>query len=68
MLVKRGLVLRKSVNKTYKVLTKSKVIHKRYKKILNRFKKVLIHDEFNYCQPGFNILIKKVRPISCLKN
>jgi small subunit ribosomal protein S17 len=68
LIVKRGLVLKKSGVNTFKVLIKFKVVHAKYKKILTRFKKVLVHDGLGCCRPGLNILIKKTKPISRLKN
>lgn len=68
MSIQRGLVLKKSGDKTYKVLIKYKVIHKKYKKILTKCKKILMHDEFNFCRVGFNVLIRTSKPISSLKH
>ncbi|QPJ58517.1 ribosomal protein S17 [Candidatus Pinguicoccus supinus] len=52
MIFQKGLVLRKSGEKTFKVLIQKRVLHKKYKKILTRFKKILIDDRFNCCRPG----------------
>ena len=52
MIFQRGLILKKSGEQTFKVLIKNKIIHRKYKKILTRFKKVLVSDKFNCCRPG----------------
>jgi len=62
-----GIVLSNSSNKTIKVLVERKVLHKRYKKIIKRSKKLLVHDEENSASIGDKIMIIESRPISKLK-
>lgn len=68
MIFQKGLVLRKSGEKTFKVLIQKRVLHKKYKKILTRFKKILIDDRFNCCRPGWEVLIKQKKPVSRFKH
>ena len=43
----QGVVVKIAGEKTASVLVERKVVHPRYRKIVKRFKKYLIHDERN---------------------
>ncbi len=60
----QGTVIKKSGDKTVKILVERKVVHPRYHKIVKRFKKYLIHDERNETKVGDVIRVIECRPIS----
>lgn len=60
----QGIVLKKSGDKTVSVLVERKVVHPRYRKIVKRFKKYLIHDEKNVTKVGDTVIALECRPIS----
>ena len=60
----QGIVLKKSGDKTLSVLVERKVVHPRYRKIVKRFKKYLIHDEKNTAKVGDTVIALECRPIS----
>lgn len=60
----QGIVLKKSGDKTVSVLVERKVVHPRYRKIVKRFKKHLIHDEKNVAKVGDTVIALECRPIS----
>ncbi|WP_297191842.1 30S ribosomal protein S17 [uncultured Campylobacter sp.] len=60
----QGIVLKKSGDKTVSVLVERKVVHPRYRKIVKRFKKYLIHDEKNVAKVGDTVIALECRPIS----
>ena len=60
----QGVVVQKSGDKTASVLVERKVVHPRYRKIVKRFKKYLIHDEKNTAKIGDTIVAVECRPIS----
>lgn len=62
-----GIVINNRVNKTVTVLVVKKIIHRKYKKIINRTKKYLAHDETNVLKIGDRVLIVESSPISKLK-
>lgn len=64
----QGVVVQKSGNKTASVLVERKVVHPRYRKIVKRFKKYLIHDEKNTAKIGDTIVAVECRPISKRKS
>lgn len=47
-----GKVINDKNNKTILVLVVRRMMHKLYKKMLNRSKKYLVHDENNQCKIG----------------
>lgn len=64
----QGVVVQKSGDKTASVLVERKVVHPRYRKIVKRFKKYLIHDEKNTAKVGDTIVAVECRPISKRKS
>lgn len=60
----QGVIVQKSGDKTLSVLVERKVVHPRYRKIVKRFKKYLIHDEKNQAKVGDTIVAVECRPIS----
>ncbi|WP_314301125.1 30S ribosomal protein S17, partial [Campylobacter showae] len=56
------VVVKKSGDKTATVLVERRVIHPRYRKIVKRFKKYLIHDENNVVKIGDTISAIECRP------
>lgn len=60
----QGKVVNKSGNKSFSILVERKVVHPKYRKIVKRFKKYIIHDEDNSCNIGDLIEAIECRPIS----
>lgn len=60
----QGVVIQISGDKTRSVLVERKVVHSRYRKIVKRFKKYLIHDEKNESKIGDVISALECRPLS----
>ena len=60
----QGIVVQKSGGKTVSVLVERKVVHPRYRKIVKRFKKYLIHDEKNQAKVGDTVVALECRPLS----
>lgn len=60
----QGVVLKKAGDKTATVLVERRVMHPRYRKIVKRFKKYLVHDEKNEANVGDTIEAIECRPIS----
>ncbi|KAA6227751.1 30S ribosomal protein S17 [Campylobacter sp. LR196d] len=60
----QGVVVQISGNKTANILSERKVVHPRYRKIVKRFKKYLIHDEKNELKVGDVAVAIECRPIS----
>ena len=59
-----GRVIKISGDKTVSILVERKVMHPRYRKIVKRFKKYLIHDEKNESKVGDEITAIECRPYS----
>ena len=55
----QGVVVKIAGEKTASVLVERKVVHPRYRKIVKRFKKYLIHDERNEVKVGDTVLFGK---------
>lgn len=64
----QGVIVQKSGDKTVSVLVERKVVHPRYRKIVKRFKKYLIHDETNKAKVGDTVVAVECRPISKRKS
>ncbi|TEY02090.1 30S ribosomal protein S17 [Campylobacter sp. US33a] len=64
----QGVIVQKSGDKTVSVLVERKVVHPRYRKIVKRFKKYLIHDERNEAKVGDVIVAIECRPLSKRKS
>ena len=60
----QGVVVKKAGDKTATVLVERRVMHPRYRKIVKRFKKYLIHDENNVVKIGDTISAIECRPLS----
>ncbi|NLY03259.1 MAG: 30S ribosomal protein S17 [Campylobacter sp.] len=60
----QGVVLKKAGDKTATILVERRVMHPRYRKIVKRFKKYLIHDERNEANTGDTVSAIECRPIS----
>lgn len=63
-----GIVINNKASKTISVQVESKYQHKKYLKILKKYKKYLVHDETNSCKIGDIVLFKQVAPISARKH
>ena len=59
-----GLVVSNAMDKTVVVAIKQRVKHPLYKKIVNRTRKFMAHDENNTCNVGDTVLIEETRPLS----
>lgn len=71
MVLKReiqGIVVQKTGNKTATILVERRVVHPKYRKIVKRFKKYLVHDETNKAKIGDTILAVECRPLSKRKS
>lgn len=64
----QGVIVSKSGDKTISVLVERKVVHPRYRKIVKRFKKYLVHDEKNAGNIGDTVVAIECRPISKRKS
>ena len=62
-----GLVVSDKMDKTVVVAIKKRVRHPLYKKIVNKTKKYVAHDENNMCGIGDKVLIQETRPLSKTK-
>ena len=62
-----GLVVSDKMDKTVVVAIKKRVKHPLYKKIVNKTKKYVAHDENNMCGIGDKVLIQETRPLSKTK-
>jgi small subunit ribosomal protein S17 len=64
----QGEVVKIAGSKTATVLVERKVLHPRYRKIVKRFKKYLIHDEKGAANVGDVVTAIECRPISKKKS
>ena len=64
----QGIVVKKAGDKTATVLVERRVIHPRYRKIVKRFKKYLVHDENTTVNVGDMISAVECRPLSARKS
>ncbi|EHJ7654325.1 30S ribosomal protein S17 [Campylobacter jejuni] len=64
----QGVVVKIAGEKTASVLVERKVVHPRYRKIVKRFKKYLIHDERNEVKVGDTVVAVECRPLSKRKS
>ncbi|ASM40816.1 30S ribosomal protein S17 [Campylobacter sp. RM12327] len=64
----QGVVVQKSGDKTASVLVERRVMHPRYRKIVKKFKKYLIHDEKNETKAGDTVVAIECRPLSKTKS
>ncbi|MBC8531601.1 30S ribosomal protein S17 [Gehongia tenuis] len=59
-----GTVVSDKMDKTVVVAVKTRVQHPLYKKIVNRTKKLKVHDENNECRVGDFVRVMETRPLS----
>ncbi len=64
----QGVVVKIAGEKTASILVERKVVHPRYRKIVKRFKKYLIHDERNEIKVGDTVVAVECRPLSKRKS
>ena len=62
-----GVVVNNKADKTISVLVERKLFHKKYKKIIRKSKKYLVHDEKNSLEIGCKVKIIESTPVSKLK-
>jgi small subunit ribosomal protein S17 len=63
-----GRVVSSKMDKSIVVLVERRVKHPVYGKYVKRSTKIHAHDENNDCQPGDEVTIREVRPISKTKS
>lgn len=61
---KTGIVIGNNMKKTVTVLVERPVRHPFYKKIIQKRKKFLVHDEYEKCKVGDVVKIIETRPLS----
>ncbi|MFQ5696012.1 MAG: 30S ribosomal protein S17 [Terriglobia bacterium] len=59
-----GLVVSSKMDKTIVVRVSRRVLHPRYKRVVEVRKKFYAHDEQNQCQEGDWVRIEEARPLS----
>ena len=64
----QGNVVKISGDKTVSLLVERRVMHPRYHKVVQRFKKYLVHDERNEVKVGDEIIAIECRPLSKTKS
>ncbi|MFG5113073.1 30S ribosomal protein S17 [Campylobacter lari] len=64
----QGVVVQIAGDKTATILVERKVVHPKYRKIVKRFKKYLIHDERNELKIGNTVIAIECRPLSKRKS
>ena len=65
--VREGIVVSDKMNSTLVVAVNERVPHPRYGKIVQRTKKLYVHDEKNEAKIGDKVRVKETRPLSKLK-
>jgi len=60
----QGTVIKHSGDKTISVLVERRVMHPRYRKIVKKFKKYLVHDEAGKANIGDVVKAIECRPLS----
>ncbi len=60
----QGKVVKIAGEKTATMVVERRVMHPRYRKIVKRFKKYLIHDESNEAKVGDIVKAKECKPLS----
>ena len=63
----KGVIIKKSGDKTYKVVVVKKIRHPLYKKVIKKRSKFLVHSEKDY-PVGTPVLIEETKRISKLKH
>ncbi|EAJ1270061.1 30S ribosomal protein S17 [Campylobacter lari] len=64
----QGVVVQIAGDKTATILVERKVVHPKYRKIVKRFKKYLIHDERNELKVRNTVVAIECRPLSKRKS
>ncbi len=64
----QGKVVSKAGDKSVVILVERKVVHPKYRKIVKRFKKYIIHDEQNKVKVGDVVSAIECKPISKRKS
>jgi small subunit ribosomal protein S17 len=64
----KGVVVQKTGDRTITVLVERRVMHPRYRKIVKRFKKFLVHDEKNEAKASDIVTAIECRPLSKRKS
>ncbi len=65
--VMQGVVISDKMDKTIIVKTERRVIHRTYKKFIQKSKKYNTHDEQNMYRTGDSVRIRECRPLSRTK-
>ena len=65
--VREGIVVSDKMNSTLVVAVNERVSHPRYGKIVQRTKKLYVHDEKNEAKIGDKVRVQETRPLSKLK-
>jgi small subunit ribosomal protein S17 len=65
--VREGIVVSDKMNSTLVVAVNERVPHPRYGKIVQRTKKLYVHDEKNEAKVGDKVRVQETRPLSKLK-
>jgi small subunit ribosomal protein S17 len=68
MITKKGVIVKRSGDKTVKVEINDYRSHPKYKKRYRITKRLLVHDEKNVAQVGETVVIMQCRPQSKKKN
>ncbi len=64
----QGVVVQKTGDKSITVLVERRVMHPKYRKIVKRFKKFIVHDEKNESKAGDIVRAIECRPLSKRKS
>jgi small subunit ribosomal protein S17 len=65
---REGLVISRSMDKTIVVADVQRVRHPKYRKIVQKTKRLYVHDETNSANIGDRVRVAETRPISKLKH
>jgi small subunit ribosomal protein S17 len=65
--VREGIVVSDKMNSTLVVAVNERVPHPRYGKIVQRTKKLYVHDKKNEAKIGDKVRVQETRPLSKLK-
>jgi small subunit ribosomal protein S17 len=65
---KIGIVVSDKMTNTIIVAVNNRVSHKRYKKVITRIKRYVVHDDQVNAKIGDKVKIQEVKPISKTKN
>jgi len=68
MAEKEGIIVSDKMKDTYIVAVDARIIHKRYKKVITRTKRYLVHKTTFDSSVGDKVRIRQTKPISKKKN